>query len=824
MAEAKFEEALIKKLEAEGWIYRKDFSNVSIKKLEQHWRDILNEINAHKLNGTPLSDIEFGLILEELRLIHTPYNAQLLLVGSGGIGSIPITRDDGSSLEVEIFYEDDVAGGRSRYEVVNQVNFCDLPKGITTKRIIDVALLINGIPVAHIEEKDEHLQNQWHAFEQLKGYHGDGLYKGWFSFVQVQFIMSQHSAHYFARPNAFDHYNKTFVFGWRDDNNKDITDAFEFTHQVLGIPNLHRLVTVNMIPDASNNNLMVMRSYQIQATRAILQRMKDMEASGLVQKEGGYIWHTTGSGKTVTSFKVAQLLASAPRIKNVLFIVDRVDLIDQTLENFRDFAYMHFKDRIKKVNGKELKKELKNKGASQILLISVQGLTKAVKNSLKNDDWNVIIMDEAHRSANGESVHLIKAAFKNTTWFGFTGTPNFYSDEINDVQTTRDISTHDIFGKRLHTYTIKDAIGDGNVLGFDVTYFKPNWVVENSQTGFSEKEYEKEVYQSDVYRQEIVQDILDNWKKTSSGALIAGKREENAFQAMLAVSGKQAVVHYYNIFKEKAPHLNVAMTFSRDESNEHGTKEQNEALKKAILDYTQKFNVPSILNAKDPARAYMLDITKRLARKKPYNQGKEEDRLDLVIVSDQLLTGFDSKFVNMIYMDKMLREGMLIQAMSRTNRTLDRNSKPHGKVRFYRQGDEMKEFVENALRIYTRGGNDTLQEAEEGSENEQTKDLENDDILAKPQSQQINDLQEAVSRLKELAGNDFSQTPKGQRDLKEFVTLALTTQNKIQRLVQQGYELGSEIEELDEHHEPTGEREYVWIFQISKNLVLYKPV
>lgn len=266
------------------------------------------------------------------------------------------------------------------------------------------------------------------------------------------------------------------------------------------------------------------------------------------------------------------------------------------------------------------------------------------------------------------------------------------------------------------------------------------------------------------------------------------------------------------------------MTFSRDESNEHGTKEQNEALKKAILDYTQKFNVPSILNAKDPARAYMLDITKRLARKKPYNQGKEEDRLDLVIVSDQLLTGFDSKFVNMIYMDKMLREGMLIQAMSRTNRTLDRNSKPHGKVRFYRQGDEMKEFVENALRIYTRGGNDTLQEAEEGSENEQTKDLENDDILAKPQSQQINDLQEAVSRLKELAGNDFSQTPKGQRDLKEFVTLALTTQNKIQRLVQQGYELGSEIEELDEHHEPTGEREYVWIFQISKNLVLYKPV
>lgn len=804
MAEAKFELALIKKLEAEGWTYRKDLSNISIKKIEQHWRDILNETNAHKLNGTSLSDIEFGLILQELQRIRTPYDAQLLLVGAGGVGSIPVTRDDGSSLEVEIFYADDVAGGRSRYEIISQVAFDDLPKGLTTKRIIDVALLVNGIPVAHIEEKDEHLQNQWSAFEQLKGYHGDGLYEGLFAFVQVQFIMSQHSAHYFARPNAFENYNKTFVFGWRDENNKDITDAFEFAQQVMGIPALHRLVTVNMIPDASNDNLMVMRSYQIQATREILQRMKEMESSGLIQKDGGYIWHTTGSGKTVTSFKVAQLLASAPRVRNVLFIVDRVDLIDQTLENFKDFAYKHFEKRIKKVNGRELKRELKHKGASQILLISVQGLTKAVKRGLENEDWNVIIMDEAHRSASGDSVKLIKKAFKKTTWFGFTGTPNFYSDEINDVKTTRDISTHDIFGKRLHTYTIKDAIGDGNVLGFDVTYFKPHWVIENPQGKFSEKEYEKEIYQSAVYRQEVVQDILDNWKKTSSGALIRGEREENTFQAMLAVSGKQAVAHYYNIFKEEAPQLNIAMTFSRDESNEHGTKEQNEALKNAINDYTEKFNVPSILNAKDPARAYTLDITKRLARRKPYNQGKEEDRLDLVIVSDQLLTGFDSKFINMIYLDKMLKEGMLIQAISRTNRTYDLNSKPHGKVRFYRQGDEMREFVENALRIYTRGGNDTLQEAEDETKNQLPKDLENDDILAKPQSHQVVDLEEAVLRLKELSDDDFSQIPRGQRDLKEFVNLGLSTQNKIQRLVQQGYELGSEIEALDEKNEPTG--------------------
>lgn len=806
MAEAKFEEALIKKLEAEGWTYRKDLSNVPIKTLENHWREVLDEINAYKLNGKPLSDVEFALVMQEVQRIKTPYDAQLLLVGAGGVGSIPITRDDGSNLEVEIFYEDDVAGGRSRYEVVNQVIFDDLPQGLTTKRIIDVALLINGIPVAHIEEKDEHLQNQWGAFEQLKGYHGDGLYEGLFAFVQVQFIMSQHSANYFARPNSLENYNKTFVFGWRDENQKDITDAFVFTHQVLGIPALHRLVTVNMIPDASNSNLMVMRSYQIQATRAILQRMKEMESNDLIQKEGGYIWHTTGSGKTVTSFKVAQLLASAPKVRNVLFIVDRVDLVDQTLENFKDFAYIQFKNRIKKVNGRELARELKRKGSSQILLISVQGLTQAVKNGLKNADRNVIIMDEAHRSANGESVQLIKKAFQKTTWFGFTGTPNFYSDDVNDVQTTRDISTHDIFGKRLHTYTIKDAIGDGNVLGFDITYFNPTIVIEHPEENYSEQDYEKEVYQSHVYREQVVKDILDNWDKTSSGALIAGKREKNVFQAMLAVSGKQAVVHYYNLFKEKAPHLKVAMTFSRDESNKPGTKEQNEALKKAIREYSELFNVPSILNAKDPARAYMIDITKRLARKKPYNQGKDEERLDLVIVSDQLLTGFDSKFINTIYMDKQLKEGMLIQAMSRTNRTFNLNSKPHGKVRFYRQGEQMKAFVENALRIYTRGGNDTLQEADEDSKNEGVESLEDDNILAEPQSHQIKKLTPAVQELKALAGDDFSQIPRGEKNLKKFVMLGLETQNKIQRLVQQGYELGTEIDLLDSQGESTGEK------------------
>lgn len=161
--------------------------------------------------------------------------------------------------------------------------------------------------------------------------------------------------------------------------------------------------------------------------------------------------------------------------------------------------------------------------------------------------------------------------------------PNFYSDTLNDVNTSRDISTHDIFGKRLHSYTIKDAIGDGNVLGFDVTYYRPDYTITNQDPNFTEKEYEKEVYGSTPYRRQVIEDILGNWEKNSGGEIIAGVQEKNVFQAMLAVSGKQAVVAYYNLFKEMAPDLRVAMTFSRDETNNRGTKEQNESLKKRLL-------------------------------------------------------------------------------------------------------------------------------------------------------------------------------------------------------------------------------------------------
>lgn len=270
MAEDKFEQAVIEELKDEGWDYLPDYSEVTIDKLYDHWRDILNQNNLQRLDGTLLTDSEFEQIKLSLGKIKTPYDAQLTLAGAEGKGTIPLIRDDGSQLELAIFYGDEVAGGHSRYEVVNKITFNNLTYTLSTKRRIDVLLLINGLPVAHIEEKDESLQNKWNAFEQLEKYAGDGMCSGIFAFVQVQFIISQHSANYFARPKDAQSYNRDFVFGWRDERGKDVTNTMTFIHQVMGIPALHRLVAVNMIPDAANDNLMVMRSYQIQATRKIL--------------------------------------------------------------------------------------------------------------------------------------------------------------------------------------------------------------------------------------------------------------------------------------------------------------------------------------------------------------------------------------------------------------------------------------------------------------------------------------------------------------------------------------------------------------------------
>ena len=796
MAEEKFEQALIKKLTDTGWTYRGDLSDQPEEILWSHWREILNQHNYARLNETLISDTEFLRLRDTINAFQTPYDTQSVLSGSGSLSTIPLLRDTGDKVDLEIFYLNDVGGGKSVYEVVRQITFDRLSNTLAANRRVDLLLLINGLPVGHIEEKDEVLQNQWGAFEQLKKYAGDGMYTGLMSFVQVQFIMSQNSAHYFARPDAAENYNTDFLFNWRTVKNIDVNNAFEFVSEVLTPVVFHRLITVNIIPDNVAHQNMVMRSYQIQATRAILQRLRDMSEKGVVDTAGGYVWHTTGSGKTVTSFKVSQLIAMRPDVSDVLFVVDRVDLINQTYHNFVDYADAQFKSRIHVRKGRELAKRLQAKqSASEITLITLQGLHKAVKRGLASDKRLIIIMDEAHRSASGDAVTDIKVALPRTTWFGFTGTPNFYSDETSDIQTSAVLSTHDVFGERLHQYTIRDAIGDRNVLGFDITYVTPQ-VVRDQNDGETDTIDSSIVYNSELYRTQVVTDIGNNWQKHASARRLNRPDIPNYFSAMLAVSGKADVINYYHLFKAMYPELNVAMTYSRDDSNTENAVRYGEELKQAILDYHEKYQTINFMAQPDPARSYIDDITKRLAHKGLYKKIDDANRLDLVIVADQLLTGFDSKYVNMLYVDKMLQESGLIQAISRANRILDMTIKPYAKVKFYREAERMQDEVARALMIYTQGGQDVMTDAPE-----QNIDLVDSGILARDMVDIIDTVNAGLIYLRSIAGEKFENQIFSESDQIDFVNKAQTVISDIQLLLSQGYEFGSVAT-----HQETGEQ------------------
>ena len=794
MAEDKFEQALIKKLTTSGWTYRDDLSNQSDEILWDHWRDILNQHNYARLNETPISDTEFLRLKRTINALETPYDAQTILSGAGALSTISLMRDDGEMVDLEIFYLNDVGGGKSIYEVVKQITFDHLTNSLAANRRVDLLLLINGLPVGHIEEKDELLQNQWDAFEQLKKYAGDGMYTGLMTFVQVQFAMSQHSAHYFARPDAVANYNTDFLFNWRTVNNSNVNDAFQFVDEVLTPVVFHRLITVNIIPDNVNHQNMVMRSYQIQATRAILDRLRFMSEKGVNLPEGGYIWHTTGSGKTVTSFKVSQLIAMRPYIDDVLFVVDRVDLINQTYHNFVDYADAQFKSRIHIRKGYELAKRLKaTQSASEITLITLQGLHKAVKAGLVSDKRLVIIMDEAHRSASGDAVTSIKAALPNTTWFGFTGTPNFYSDEDADIQTSTTLSTHDVFGDRLHQYTIRDAIGDKNVLGFDITYMTPNVSKANEE---EEDQVDSQlIYDSEAYKTEVVTDIGSNWDRHATARRLNHNDIPYYFSAMLAVSGKADVIAYYQLFQRMYPELNVAMTYSKDDKNSSNAVYNGDQLKQAIISYQDKYQTVDFMSKKDPARSYVEDITKRLAHKTPYRDIDDKNRLDLIIVADQLLTGFDSKYVNMLYVDKPLQESGLIQAISRANRVLDMTIKPYAKVRFYRNAEQMKDEVARALTIYTQGGQDV------SSDHLEDVDLVDSGILARDMVDIIDTVNANLIYLRSISGPNFENPVVSEAEQVDFVNKAQQVIVDIQLILAQGYEFGSTVT----HHE-TGEQ------------------
>ena len=754
--EASFEEAVITVLKQHGW---DDAEGVLRYPTEQdlicNWAKILFNNNAgiDRLNGCPLTQGEMAQVIEQIETLKTP----LALNGFINGKTIAIIRDNpddalhlGKEVSLKIYDRQEIAAGQSRYQIAQQPIYPAKSKILNDRRG-DLCLLINGMPVIHIELKRSGVPVS-QATGQIEKYAHEGVFTGLFRLVQIFVGMTPDEARYFANPGA-GAFNPNFFFHWEDFNNEPVcagdkpgTDEWKrFTSTLLSIPMAHQLIGFYTVADSSDGCLKVMRSYQYYAAAAISDKVRrckwdEPRHSSTPGRPGGYIWHTTGSGKTMTSFKSAQLVADSHDADKVVFLMDRIELGTQSLSEYRSFA-----DDADDVQGTENTQVLKSKLASddpknRLIVTSIQkmsnlkagetGITQAELDRLAGKRI-VFIIDECHRSTFGDMLQDIRRAFPNALFFGFTGTP------ILDENQKKGSTTAMVFGECLHRYSIADGIRDGNVLGFDpymVTtfddydvreavaleqakaatvaeaisddrkskvfyYYKDSAKVPmgpmvdgagNHIKGIEDFLTRAQYWPDTPHHGKVVEDILRRFPVLSHG---------NKFHAILATSSIPEAIDYYRAFKERAPQMRVTALFDPSIDNNVGSTVKEDALVELIEDYnkaySQEFTIPTW-------PAMKKDISARLSHKKPYvNVDTNRDsRIDLLIVVDQMLTGFDSKWLNTLYLDKVIDYESIIQAFSRTNRLFGPD-KPFGTIRYYRRPHTMKGYIEAAVKLYS---------------------------------------------------------------------------------------------------------------------------
>lgn len=765
-----------------------------IKTTEQLWdnfKAILERNNQNTLER-PLSVVEFNQVKKIISDIQTPYEAGQFLYGLNGVSQIEIDLDDGRHVFLTVFDQKQIGAGNTVYQVVNQIK---RPPVITGKqtRYFDTTLLINGLPIIQIEEKRD-TRDVNEALNQMHQYAAENQYRDIFSTLQILVAITPNNVKYMANTTP-DKFNKDFAFNWqRKSDNTIVRNWKEFADSMLSIPMAHQMATNYMILDGTKNKqtLKVMRPYQVYATQNVIERIKRTDFE-LGLNKIGYIWHTTGSGKTITSFKTAWLASRLPNVDKVVFVVDRIALTKQTNENYRAYDPDATEDTFGSVqdtkNTTDLSRKLKSKDNS-IIVTSVQKLDTLVKRkNFKAPDKNIVfIVDEAHRSTGGDSFKNIQKAFKKSAWVGYTGTPMF--DE-----TTTGLRTEDIFGPLLHAYTIREAIADRNVLGFKVDF----------QTTIDEKQM-KEVYLPAFYRERypkwseeriqekinnltqedmddavepsfydenpdhiklVVEDIFKNWRNRSN---------EGRYNALLTtrVGGGKAstpmAMMYFHEFqrvneenkKNGGLTLKVAVTFSQNTSNNDSMLVTNQGLHDAIKAYNAEFGTSFGM---DDVSGYTQDVTSRLNK-----TASDGNFLDLVIVVDQLLTGFDAPELNTLYVDRTLKGAGLIQAYSRTNRVADMEAKPWGRIVNYRWPAHNEKLMNNALAIYANKDSAKL------SEEEQRESNERDGIIAKPFEDVFNEVKEVVGKLSSLT-MEFQQLPPSEKQ-KDFMLGLLRDYNR----------------------------------------------
>lgn len=725
--ELDFEKAVIHILIQKGW--EEDvIKHPSEEDLLKNWANILFENNRgiDRLDKYPLTNGEMQQILEQINALRTPLKLNGFINGK----TVSIKRDNeedkahfGKEVSLKIYDRSEIAGGKSRYQIVQQPNFKS-KSPILNDRRGDLMLLINGMPVIHIELKKGGVPVS-QAYNQIEKYSNQGIFSGLFSLVQVFVAMEPKEMVYFANPGPDGKFNKDFYFHWADFNNEPINDWKEATAALLNIPMAHQLIGFYTVADDTDGVLKVMRSYQYNAANAISDRVSKVNWKTKDQY-GGFVWHTTGSGKTMTSFKSAQLISNSKDADKVIFLMDRIELGVQSLREYRGFADEGEDVQATENTGILISKLKSTDHANTLIVTSIQKMS-----NIQNEDGGrnakdieiinqkriVFIVDEAHRSTFGDMLKDIKKTFPLAIFFGFTGTP------IQNENQKKLSTTSTIFGNELHRYSIADGIRDKNVLGFDpykvLTYkdidlreavalekAKAKTVEEALRDAKKSKVYfhwmndvpmidvEKLIptsqYERPEHRDMVVQDILDNWLRLS---------RDGKFHAIFATSSIPEAIEYYRLFKAKKPELKATALFDPNIDNGGGIQFKEDGLVELITDYNARYGMN--FNMATFTR-FKKDIASRLAHKRPYERIENENdkKIDLLIVVDQMLTGFDSKWINTLYMDKILQFENIIQAFSRTNRLFG-SDKPFGTIRYYRKPHTMEHNIDEAVKLYS---------------------------------------------------------------------------------------------------------------------------
>ncbi|MCI4058991.1 HsdR family type I site-specific deoxyribonuclease [Bacillus cereus] len=756
-SELEFENEVIDYLTKIGgvkqWEYKKD-----IKTTEQLWDNfkmILEQNNRARLDE-PLSVTEFNQVKKIINSIESPYHAGQFLYGVNGVSEIEVDLDNGKHVFLTVFDQAQVGGGNTVYQVVNQIKRPKVIDGKPSRRF-DVTLLINGLPIIQIELKKA-LHNTIESLNQMEQYIAEKQYSGIFSTLQILIAMTPFDIRYMAN-TPLKSFNRAFAFSWQnEDDARPIRSWKTFADKVLSIPMAHDLATRYMVLDGTKNkeSIKVMRPYQVYATKRVLDKVRKFDFK---YDDGklGYIWHTTGSGKTITSFKTAWLASRLSNVDKVIFLVDRIALTNQTADAYKAYdPIAGFEGKTGVVsdtaNISDLHRKLTKKSDKNIIVTSIQKMSRYVtRDSFKSLNESILfIVDEAHRSTgdgteNEGMLETIRKAIPNSAWVGYTGTPKFPA-------------TQEIFGDILHAYTIKEAIADKNVLGFNVEFKETIKAPEDPTEDDIDDNVRGSVYDySPEHVDLVVKDIFDNWKKRSND------RKYNALFTV-HVGGNKAstprAMEYFDKFAEENANrpadkrLKVAVSFSADTSNSIHQLKTNENLHRAIKVYNAMFGTAFDMTT---VKAYTEDLARRLNK-----TADDGNYLDLVIVVDQLLTGFDAPEMNTLYIDRTLKDGNLIQAYSRTNRMHNLVDKPWGNVVNYRWPEQNEFEMNKAFAIYSN--------RESADKQLSLVDLKEDNeasgIISKPFSKVQAEMQEVIKKLSTLT-DDFVQLPPSEKSQDE---------------------------------------------------------